>query len=89
MRICHFNTTDIESALSKLVLTFMIELKRAAKNIKNQFTNKKIRSISKKNNGDNPKCVTLSSEKIVEFITTFGPPVSLFVLLLYVVFYAF
>ena len=89
MRICHFNTTDIESALSKLVLTFLIELKRAAKNIKKkQFTNKKIRSISKKN-GDNPKCVTLSSNKIVEFITTFGPPVSLFVLLLYVVFYAF
>ena len=70
------------------MLTFLIELKRAAKNIKNQFTNKKIRSISKKN-GDNPKCVTLSSDKIVEFITTFGPPVSLFVLLMYVVFYAF
>ena len=34
MRICHFNTTDIESALSKLELTFLIELKRAAKNIK-------------------------------------------------------
>ena len=49
MRICHFNTTDIESALSKLMLTFLIELKRAAKNIKNQFTNKKKnRSISKK-----------------------------------------
>ena len=72
------------------MLTFLIELKRAAKNIKNQFTNKNIRSIyKKKKNGDNPKCVTLSSNKIVEFITTFGPPVSLFVLLMYVVFYAF
>ena len=30
-------------ALSRLMLTFLIELKRAAKNIKNQFTNKKIR----------------------------------------------
>ena len=71
------------------MLTFLIELKRAAKNKKNQFTNKNIRSIYKKKNGDNPKCVTLSSDKIVEFITTFGPPVSLFVLLMYVVFYAF
>ena len=86
MKIRHFNTTDIESALSKLMLTYLIELKRTAKNIKNQFTNKKNRSIQKKKNGDNPKCVTLSSDEIVEFITTFGPPVSLFVLLLSVVF---
>ena len=48
MRICHFNTTDIESALSKLMLTFLIELKRAAKNIKNQFTNKKLDLYPKK-----------------------------------------
>ena len=48
-----------------------------------------IKKKKKKKNGDNPKCVTLSSDKIVEFVTTFGPPVSLFVLLMYVVFYAF
>ena len=70
MRICHFNMTDIESALSKLMLTFLIELKRAAKNIKNQFTNKTIRSISKKN-GDNPKCVTLSSDKLSNLLQSF------------------
>ena len=54
----------------------MFILKRDANILKISSQIKKLDLYPK--NGDNPKSVTLKSDKIVEFIKTFGPPVCFF-----------